>query len=84
MRKKYLKCNYRPVSILLVLSKFYERNMFKQIVEVFQNIFSKNQCRFKNCHSTQQCLLALLEKMKRSVDSGNFFGALLTGLSKAF
>ena len=34
--------------------------------------------------STQQCLLAMLEKWKRSVDSGKAFGALLTDLSKTF
>ena len=33
---------------------------------------------------TQQCLLALLEKWKRSIDRGKVFAALLTDLSKAF
>ena len=82
--KRDLKDNYRPVSILPVLSKLYERSMFKQISEFFENIFSKNQCGFRKGHSTQQCLLAMLEKWKRSVDSGKAFGALLTDLSKAF
>ena len=50
----------------------------------FENIFSKNQCRFRKGHSTQQCLLAMLEKWKSSVDSGKAFGALLTDLPKAF
>ena len=58
--------------------------MFKQISEFFEIIFSKNQCGFRKGHSTQQCLLAMLEKWKRSVDSGKAFGALLTDLSKAF
>ena len=57
--------------------------MFKQISEFFENIFSKNQCGSRKGHSTQQCLLATLEKWKRSVDSGKAFGALLTDLSKA-
>ena len=82
--KRDLKDNYRPVSILPVLSKLYERSMFKQISEFFENIFSKNQYGFRKGHSTQQCLLAMLEKWKRSVDSGKAFGALLTDLSKAF
>ena len=60
--KKDLKDNYRPVSILPVLSKLYERSLFKQISEFFENIFSKNQCGFRKGHSTQQCLLAMLEK----------------------
>ena len=66
------------------MSKLYERSMFKQISEFFENIFSKIQYGFRKGHSTQQCLLAMLEKWKRSVDSGKAFGALLTGLSKAF
>ena len=82
--KRDLKDNYRPVSILPVLSKLYERSMFKQISEFFENIFSKNQCGFRKGHSTQQCLLAMLEKWKRSVDSGKAFGALLTDLSTVF
>ena len=82
--KKDLKDNHRPVSILPVLSKLYERSMFKQISELFENIFSKIQCGFRKGHSTQQCLLAMLEKWKRSVDSGKAFVALLTDLSKAF
>ena len=58
--------------------------MFKQISKFFENIFSKNQCGFRKGHSTQQCLLAMLEKWKRSLDSYKAFGALLTDLSKAF
>ena len=58
--------------------------MFKQISEFFGIIFSKNQCGFRKGHSTQQCFLAMLEKWKRSVDSGKAFVALLTDLSKAF
>ena len=58
--------------------------MFKQTSKFFENILSKNQCGFRKGHSTQQCLLAILEKWKRSVDSGKAFGALPTDLSKAF
>ena len=50
----------------------------------FDNFLSKQQCGFRKGYSTQQCLLALLEKWKRAVDSGQMFGALLTDLSKAF
>ena len=44
----------------------------------------KNQCGFRKGHCTQQCLLATLEKWKRSVDSSKAFGDLLTDLSKTF
>ena len=82
--KRDLRYNYRTVSILPVLSKLHEKSIFKQISEFFENIFPKNQCGFRKGHSTQQCLLVMLQKWKRSVDSGKTFGALLTDLSKAF
>ena len=82
--KKDVKGNYRPVSILPNLSKVFEKLMFKQMSQFFQNIFSKYQCGFRKGFSTQHCLLAMLEKWKRSIDNGKMFGALLTDLSKAF
>ena len=34
--------------------------------------------------STQHCLLLMTEKWKEAVDKNQYFGALLTNLSKAF
>ena len=82
--KKDIKGNYRPVSILPNLPKIFEKCMFEQMSQFFENIFSKYQCGFRKGFSTQQCLLAMLEKWKRSVDNSKMFGALLTDLSKAF
>ena len=82
--KKDIKGNYRPVSVLPNLSNIFEKRMFEQMSQFFENIFSKYQCGFRKGFSTQQCLLAMLEKWKRSVDNSKMFGALLTDLSKAF
>ena len=82
--KKDKKENYRPVSILPVLSKIFERITFMQMSASFEDIFNKEQCGFRKGHNTQQCLLKMLGKWKRSVDEGKVFGALLTDLSKAF
>ena len=51
----------------------------------FLNNFSSKQpwC-FRKGYSTEHCLLALLEKWKRAVDSGQMFGAILTDLSQGF
>ena len=54
--------------------------MFEQMLQFFENIFSKYQCGFQKGVSTQQCLLAMLEKWKSSVDDSRMFGALLTNL----
>ena len=58
--------------------------MFAQMSSFFGKFLSKQQCGFRKGYSTQQCLLALLEKWKQAVDSDQMFGALLTELSKAF
>ena len=58
--------------------------MFEQMPQFFENIFSKYQCGMQKGFSTQQCLLAMLEKWKRSADNSKIFGALITDLAKAF
>ena len=58
--------------------------MFAQIFSFFDDFLSKQQCGFRKGYNAQQCLLALLEKWKRLVDSGQMFGALLVDLSSAF
>ena len=82
--KKDINRNCRPVSILLNISKIFEKYMFEQMSHFFENIFSKYQGGFRKGFRTPQCLLTMLEKWKRSVDNSKMFGVLLTDLSKAF
>ena len=83
-KSKLSKENYRPISILPNVSKVYERCLYDQIATYFEHIFSRYQCGFRKGYSAQQCLLAMIEKWKKTVDNGGVFGALLTDLSKAF
>ena len=76
--------NYRPVSILLVISKIFEKILCNQIKPFIDQFLSKYQCAFRKRFKTQRCLLAMLEKWKKAVDIKKVFGALLTDLSKAF
>ena len=78
------KSNYRPISILPTLSKIYEKLFFTQIYRFFNGIFSKYLCGFRKGHSTQHCLLYMLENLRKSLDKGLKTGVLLTDLSKAF
>ena len=50
----------------------------------FEDIFNEQQSGTRKGYNTQQCLLKMLGKWKRSVGEGKVFGALLTDLSKAF
>ena len=78
------KENYRPVSILPNISKVFERLLFKQLYNHFENILYKNQFGFRKGYSTQQCLITMIEKLRHCIDQGGICGMLLTDLSKAF
>ena len=54
--EKFLKTNYRPVSILSTVSKIYARCLYDQVNEYFQPLFSKLQFGFCKGHSAQHCL----------------------------
>ena len=82
--ERYSKDNYNPVSMLPNVSMIFERCMFRQINEYMDVFLSKHQCGFRKGYSTQQCLLAMLEKWRSAVDNKKTFGVLLTDLSKAF
>ena len=82
--EKFLKQNYRQVSILPNISKIFERCLYNQINKYFDKILSKFQCGFRKGHGAQHCLIVLVEKCRQMLDKGGFSGILLTDLSKAF
>ena len=78
------KSNYRPVSILPLLSKPFERILYEQIDSHTKDILSKYQGGFRKKFSSQHSLLVMFEKWKKVLDNGGSCGALLVDLSKAF
>ena len=76
--KKDIKGNYIPVNILQNYQKYLKHAQF------YENIFSKYLCGFRKGFSTQELLLAISEKWKRSANYTKMFGALFTELSKFF
>ena len=81
---KSLKENYRPISVLPLDSKIFERIICKHLTTFFDNILSKYQCGFRKDHGTQHYLLVMLEEWKKALDNKEGFGALLTDFSKTF
>ena len=82
--EKTLTKNYRPVSLIPVVSKLYERNMYNQINMYIQNHLSPYLFGFRKGHSTEQCLVIMLEEWEKALDKKDSAGAILTDLSKAF
>ena len=76
--------NYRPVSVLPVVSKVFERIMQGQISSYIEKYLSQFLCGYRKGYSTQYALLELIEKWKYSMDSHGYSGAVIMDLSKAF
>ena len=76
--------NYRPVSILPVISKIFERLMQKQINAYVDKYLSPHLCGYRKGYSSQYALLAMIERWKCSLDNGGFAGGIMMDLSKAF
>ena len=72
------------MSILINISKIYEKLTYNQLSKYFDSLLATNHCEFRKCFSSQYCLLVMLQKFKEAIDRENQFGALLTELSKTF
>lgn len=79
--------NYRPISILPVVSKVMEKWVSEKIVFYLNNSdFSLHpmQFGFRAHHSTETATLFLLENIKSMMDKGGIVGAIFLDLKKAF
>ena len=59
--------NYRPSSLLHLISKILKRLIFKQLITFFERLFSTS-VQISEGHSAQHCLLMMTEKWKRGLD----------------
>ena len=78
--------NYRPISLLPLLSKVFEWVVLDQTEEFLSvnKILYNYQSGFKKNHSTDTCLSFLNEKNLKSFDDGLVTGMILIDLQKAF
>ena len=78
--------NYRPVSILPVISKTIEKAIHCQLLTYLDqnSLLSHFQFRFRPKLSTELAVTHLLYNIRKSVADGNLVGAVFIDLSKAF
>lgn len=78
--------NYRPVSVLCILSKVFERIVFNQLNEylVQNNLLYELQSGFRSTFSTDTCLIYLHDYIRQQCDKGFYTGMVLLDLQKAF
>ncbi len=78
--------NYRPISILPMVSKVLERVVHIQLVKYIRDhkILSPYQCGFGKGHSTEFVALSFADTIRRNIDLGQLTGAVFVDLRKAF
>ena len=78
--------NYRPISLLSVFSKIYEKTMYVRIysyLEKYNMIYSK-QFGFRGNHSVNHAIISFTEHIRSLLDKGEFVCGIFVDLEKAF
>ena len=78
------KTNYRPITLLSVISKIYERLLSEQISIFISDKISSDLCGFRKGYSTQHAIAKLIEKWRSVLDKKGIVGTILMDLSKAY
>ena len=78
--------NYRPVSLLCVLWKVFEKIMYSRLMSFleFHKILYHKQFGFRKNHSTYMAIMILLDKLINSIENGEFVVGVYLDFSKAF
>ena len=81
---KKLPGNYRPISLLPVLSKVLERIVHNKLSRFLSPWLNDNQSGFKRFDGTTSQLTRLTQEWCNHVDSGQYVGTVFFDLQKAF
>ena len=84
--EKSNKSNYRPISVLPVISRLFEKLVFNQLYQYLDHnsLLSPYLSGFRRLHSTVTCLLENTDDWYTGLDSGQMLGMAFVGLKKAF
>ena len=78
--------NYRPISLLPAISKIFEKVLFQQIYEYFQEkkLFYSSQYGFRTGHSTELAAMELIDIVITHMDKKDTPIGIFIDLTKAF
>ena len=78
--------NYRPISLLPVMSKIFEKVVYGQIYDylISNLLLYKSQHGFQKLHSTETATLEFLDRIYNNLDAGETPISVFLDLSKAF
>ena len=78
--------NYRPISLLPIFSKIFEKVIYTRMYKFLSDnnrIYSR-QFGFRSNHSTNHALISLTEGIKSYLDTGQWVAGIFLDLRKAF
>ena len=83
---QYILDNYRPISLLPVISKVFEKIIFNQLYQYFTDngLIFTSQYGFRRLHSTELASIELVDRITQYMDSGKLPLSIFLDLSKAF
>ena len=78
--------NYRPISVLPILSKIFEKVVFNQLYQYFDafNLLTSCQFGFRRKNSTSDAIINNLQYIYDNLDSGHTVISIFLDFSKAF
>ena len=83
----YDSSNYRPVSLLPIISKVLESLVLQQLhdhLDITPGAIPNEQFAYRRNHSTEDLLTLAINNRQRSMDTGDYTAVLLLDMSKAF
>ena len=78
--------NYRPISLLSVFSKIYEKCIYSRIYHylITNSLIYSKQFGFRAGYSTNHAIISLTEYIRNKLDAGEYVCGVFVDLEKAF
>ena len=78
--------NYRPVSLLCVISKIFEKVMYNRLIDFLEtfSILNNSQFWLRKMHSTYMALMNLINRLITSLENDEYVLGIYLDFSKAF
>src|SRR6056300_1343698 len=84
--QRHLPGNYRPISLLSIFNKIFEKLICKRLTNYLEvnNLLYLYQAAFRKNFSTTMSLIECIDNIRTLMDEGNYVFGLFIDLKKAF
>jgi len=77
---------YRPISLVPVLSKLFEKLLFSRINVIMENhgLISDHQFGFRSKHATTEQIYRIIKRINNDIKADRYYSAVFLDVSQAF